>query len=1234
MKRFAGPIVGGTLAGGQTRSRLSLLLLLIILSLHLASAQISALFDTWRWSDLGPTVGLPPGRVIELCETIHGDVWAQTSEGIAWFDGYRWNPVAGDTTFRNVLSQVRIAPDSTGLLITAGGRLYHADRSSIRQIRSSAVPQDLHIERAFALREGGVILESTNALYRVRAGDFRIIPSPYHASGQLRDPEQTSGLLQTENKLLWLNTHGGLFRWQDDGWKNWVEDTGGSPQVTALAENERGDGLVALVAGGIGRLYEWDQKHRLSEVTVPAGVAVLSAAIASNGDAIVLLVSGEVRMRTSGRWSTLEYMPQRMVGATLFRYRSNGDLWVGTEEGLFLCRLSSKMWSSINLPGTGRVFNANELLLTRGGALWWGTSNGVHRMERGVVSDVIDRINDKPVGVVTGLAEDPDGKIWISSGSSFTGAYRWDGVAWKHFGKEEGLDAEHVHRITRDRRGRLWFLSVSSTLLENEKGAFLYDEGRFINYGEAGGLPDGRVYSMAEDSTGGLWFGTFTGLARLKDGKWKAWTKRDGLVPNKVFALVVDQQNRLWFGHQNGGLGYIDQNDEVRYIAPEDGPTSANIWSLTLDRTGRLWVGTRSGICTYADGRWSTITVQNGLPNVYVWPILPLEDVVLVGTQGAGIAVFRRGLIPEIPPRVRFNDPLVRRQETVISWVAESNWGVLPPDRIETRYRLDRGFWSGWSTRRYVVLTALSSGEHVLEVQGKSLLGEINVVPAARRFEILPPLYLRPQVLVPFLSLLVLLFGTGTIFYIRKREYDRELRQQDARYRAVVEQQTELIARVQTDGKLSFVNDAFCRFVGRRRDEIVGLPIFDVVHPQNAAQLDALLQDRSGGPVAEDDLRLQDADERTRWIHFSALAIADSPEAITEVQLVGRDITEQKSTRDELAENERRNRIVLEQTGQLVYDYDLKSGNIHWSGAIQEVTGFTPAEFESVDAQGWEDRIHPEDRVAAIHELERVKATGDRYQMEYRFLQRNGSYAHMMDNGIFLQDSHGKAHRMLGTMNDITTRKLAEEQITSSLKEKEVLLKEVHHRVKNNLQVISSLLNLQTSVLVDKHALAQLRESQDRIRSMALIHERLYQSENLALVNFGEYLRDLANSLFRSYGLGRVRLKISIQPLNLGVNVAIPCGLIVNELLTNALKYAFPEGREGEVELSFAHTDAGSYMLTVRDDGIGFPAGLDFRRSPSLGLQLVNTLTMQIDGTIEMSRDPGTTFSITFPPES
>jgi two-component sensor histidine kinase len=188
--------------------------------------------------------------------------------------------------------------------------------------------------------------------------------------------------------------------------------------------------------------------------------------------------------------------------------------------------------------------------------------------------------------------------------------------------------------------------------------------------------------------------------------------------------------------------------------------------------------------------------------------------------------------------------------------------------------------------------------------------------------------------------------------------------------------------------------------------------------------------------------------------------------------------------------------------------------------------------------------------------------------------------------------------------------------------------------VKNNLQVISSLLNLQAAGVADPHALEQLRESQNRIRSMALIHERLYQSNNLARIDFGEYVRSLVGFLARSYGVPEVRVDVCIDNISLPVNTAIPCGLIVNELVSNALKYAFPGGRAGEVIIRLDLASKRSAIMTVADNGVGLPRDLDFRNTTTLGLQLVNTLTKQLNGEIGLIRDRGTAYSITFPSES
>lgn len=218
--------------------------------------------------------------------------------------------------------------------------------------------------------------------------------------------------------------------------------------------------------------------------------------------------------------------------------------------------------------------------------------------------------------------------------------------------------------------------------------------------------------------------------------------------------------------------------------------------------------------------------------------------------------------------------------------------------------------------------------------------------------------------------------------------------------------------------------------------------------------------------------------------------------------------------------------------------------------------------------------------------------------------------------------------------HELAERQRAEEQLRASLQEKDVLLKEVHHRVKNNLQVVSSLLSLQSRAVHDPQILSALRDSQGRVRTMGLIHERLYQSQDLSRVDFAEYMRSLVIYLFNSYGMEPVRVSLDVQVpagLTMGVDVAIPCGLIVNELVSNAFKHAFPGGRKGTLHVELAPAGDGTMRLLIADDGVGLPEGFDVRDTRSLGLKLVASLTGELGGRLDVASGPGTTFKITFP---
>ena len=218
---------------------------------------------------------------------------------------------------------------------------------------------------------------------------------------------------------------------------------------------------------------------------------------------------------------------------------------------------------------------------------------------------------------------------------------------------------------------------------------------------------------------------------------------------------------------------------------------------------------------------------------------------------------------------------------------------------------------------------------------------------------------------------------------------------------------------------------------------------------------------------------------------------------------------------------------------------------------------------------------------------------------------------------------------------EIAQCKSVQEQTKKSLQERIILLKGIHHTVKNNFQVISSLLNIQSGYIKDEECLEFLRESSSRVRSMALLYEKLYESHDLHTAELGKYINSLCKDLFNSYNIdsNRINFKSNLNGTFLEIRTAILCGLIINELISNSLKHAFPGNREGEISIEMDSYDS-KYLLIVRDNGIGFPPDLDFRNTSSLGLQLINALTVQLNGEIELFNREFTEFRITFPQSS
>ena len=339
------------------------------------------------------------------------------------------------------------------------------------------------------------------------------------------------------------------------------------------------------------------------------------------------------------------------------------------------------------------------------------------------------------------------------------------------------------------------------------------------------------------------------------------------------------------------------------------------------------------------------------------------------------------------------------------------------------------------------------------------------------------------------------------------------------------------------------------------------------------------------------------------------------------ISILAKDITEYKNAEKRLFEQA----VMLANINDAVIGTDVNYLINYWSKSAEKMYGYTADEMI-----GQYSGVLKPEFLGLTNEnaVEQLENTG-KLNVELVHTRKDGSKIIVDSANQTLYDDYNNPYGMIGINRDITRRKGAEEQIKFSLEEKEILLKEIHHRVKNNLQIIASLLHLQERT-VDSDMAAILKESEGRVRSMASIHENLYQSPTFNDINFKQYTEKLLYDILYTYGIPKNNIitKLDIQEINLNIETAIPLGLIINELLTNIVKYAFPD-MNGTITLELKSKND-KLELIIGDNGIGLPKDFDIETSETLGLQLVNNLINQLDGELDIDIDNGTEFKILF----
>jgi PAS domain S-box-containing protein len=487
-----------------------------------------------------------------------------------------------------------------------------------------------------------------------------------------------------------------------------------------------------------------------------------------------------------------------------------------------------------------------------------------------------------------------------------------------------------------------------------------------------------------------------------------------------------------------------------------------------------------------------------------------------------------------------------------------------------------------------------------------------------------------------------------------RKRLEEALKESEERFRGITERISDLIIILDPEGYATFVSPSITSILGFPPESYIGKRAGpDIIWAEDVVKIGKVMERLKNGSLGEQvEFRMLKSDGSYAVIDGKGIPVFNQG-IYAGVQVVARDITERKLAEEALRESERKFHTMADFTVDWEYWLAPDSSFVYISPSCEGITGYSPKEFIA-DPALITRIVHPDDAPLVSDHFSRIHESPEPGILDFRIVGRDGKTHWLAHTCLPVYDRSGTYLGRRASNRDITGRKRAEEviqllnatleqrvrdrtqeleqateTIRASLDEKVILLREIHHRVKNNLQILISLLNLQSRTINDPQIIEALKESTQRIRAMSMVHENLYRGSDLAHIDFISYLSTLAKSQVVFYQLspGKVTLETTGENILLDINTAIPLGLVMNELLSNALKYAFPGNRKGTIRID-ARKTKDRLEISIADDGVGLPDGFDYINSQSLGLRLVHILIEQLSGTIELKKEKGTTFNI------
>jgi two-component sensor histidine kinase/ligand-binding sensor domain-containing protein len=1023
-------------------------------------------------------------------------------------------------------------------------------------------------------RQGRIWIGTDNGLAMLEGGNMEIYTTQEGLSSN-----RVSSLLETSTGAIWIGTDGGVDVFKSGSFTHYGTAEGLSSNfVNSLLESSTGVIWIGTRGGGLnvfdlGSFTHYGIQAGLSSNDVGSLLESATGAIwiGTRGGGLDVFDSGSFT-----HYGTAEGLSSNNVGSLL--ETSTGAIWIGTDDGVDVFESGS-----FTHYGTAEGLSNNSvksLIESAAGSIWIGTDGGVDVFKLGSLTHYGTQ-EGLSSNSIRSLLESSTGAIWI--GTYGEGLYVFPLGRFTHYSIEEGLSSNSVRNLLESVTGAIW--------IGTNDGVDVFKSGSFTHYGTSTGLSSNYVNSLLESATGAIWIGTVGGVDVFKSGSFLHYGIEEGLSSNRVSCLLESSTGAIWIGTYGGGVNVLASGSFTHYSI-EEGLSSNSVLSLLETSTGSIWIGTDGGgLDVFESGSFTHYGTADGLSSNSVWSLIESSTgAIWIGTYGGGVDVFDSGSFTSYSTQEGLADNAVLQlgTDSMGNIWAGTGRGITCFVAKNNEYEL-----TSWNkTHGFKYIDSNGSGNPMLftktdKVSKKGTMWS-GIGQALTAFE--PPLAdtIKPTLLL-----------TGI-----------DIAQNPIDWNRISDVKETMKTMVGINPDTLFFSD---------KDSIVLLSNF----PPNTSALTSAGIRWSGtedlAPYHIPQSLELPFDQNHLTFHYSGLKLSEQFDVAYRYMLEGLDKRWSPFTKEGKADY----RNI--QHGTYTFRVRARGRDFLWSE--EESLSFVvhpPWWLTSWAKTLWVFLILG--GLYFIYSIRVMVLMKHQAELEQTIQERTNQKEEIKSQNSALRQSE----KELQASNE--ELEASKDEITKSLEEKELLLRELYHRTKNNMQVISSMLSIQSLYTNNDEVKETLKETKSKVMGMALVHEKLYQAKDLSWIDLKYYITDLVELLKDSLLPKNTSIEIVTKLKNTRTNIdmAIPCGLIINELFTNAIKHGFPNNEKGAIKIVLKK-NGDEICISVTDNGVGIPAGFDIKKSNSYGLNAVVMLAEhQLGGSITMDDQGETKFVLKF----